>query len=152
MRSLPDNQDFAVSLAPAARTATANGTAVQTGADSDARCAILDIGLWTDGTHKFTFDKSTDGSTWTEMTASELDDPGSQLDTSDENSVNVTSLATDNKVVQIGLLTTDEYTRVTVTVTASPSTGLVAGAIIQNGHPKRFAGGAGNPATASGIA
>lgn len=149
MHSLVDNQELAQSLAPAARTATANGTAVQSGADAYARAAILDVGLWTDGTHKFTFDRSTDGSTWTEMVAAELGDPAAALDTTDLNSVNITSAATDNVIHQIDLLTTDEYVRVTVTVSGSPSTGLVASGKIQTGHPLRFAGD-NNPMGASG--
>lgn len=150
--SIPDNQGLVQTLAPAARTATANGAGVESGGDSYARAAILHFGAWTDGTHKFTFDRSTDPGTvgWTEMTAEELDDPAEALDTGDLNSVNVTDDTNDGDVVQIGLLTTDSWTRVTDTISGA-STGQVASAIIQDGHPKRFAGQKGNPATAAGI-
>ncbi len=139
-RSLVDNQDLDASFNPAARTATADGTGVQSGADAYGRAAILDVGLWTDGTHKFTLERSTDGSTWNEMVAAELGDPAGALDTTDLNSINITSLATDNVIHQLDLLTTDEHARWVTTVTGGPATGLVAGASIQTGHPKRFAG------------
>ncbi len=153
MRSLADSQEFEHTLLPAARTATATGSSVDTGSDSDARTVLLDIGLWTDGTHEFTFERKTEEAAgFTEMTAAELNDKDGVLETvGDGNSLIVLDGTNDNSFFQIDLLTTDEITRVVQTVTGGPATGLVSSAVIQNGHPLRVAGGSANPGDAAGL-
>lgn len=150
MLSLSDSQNLAQSLPPAARAASANGAGVQTGDESFARTALVDLGLWSDGTHKFTFEKSTDGSNWTEMTVDELNDRDDALDPVDENSINVVDANNDNQMAQIDLLTVDDHVRA-VTSVSGASTGLVSGVTIQNGHLLRTAGGRANPGAADGL-
>lgn len=153
-RSIVENQTVTRSLAPAARTATANGTAVQTGADAYARAAVLDIGLWTDGSHVFKFQSSTDGSTWTNMTVADIGDPNSALDsglaTTDVAIITVDGATDDDVIHQLDLLTISEYVRAVCTVSGGPSTGLVSGVTIVTGHPRRFAGSTGQPMSAAG--
>ena len=153
MRSLADSQEFAHTLLPVARTATATGSSVDTGSDSDARTVLFDIGLWTDGTHEFTFERKTEEAAgFTEMVAAEFNDKDGVLETvGDGNSVIVLDGSNDNDFFQIDLLTTDEIIRVVQTVTGGPVTGLVSAVVIQNGHPLRVAGGSANPGDAAGL-
>lgn len=153
MRSLSDSQEFAHTLLPAARTATATGSSIDTGADSDARTVLFDIGLWVDGTHEFTFERKTEEAAgFTEMEAAELNDKDGVLETvGDGNSLIILDASNDNSFFQIDLLTTDEIIRVVQTVTGGPATGLVSGVIVQNGHPLRVAGGQANPGDAAGL-
>lgn len=152
-RSIVENQTVSRTLAPAARTVTANGTAVQTGADAYARAAVLDIGAWTDGTHIFKFQSSPDNSTWTNLTVADIGDPDGALDSglaSTDVAIITVDGATDDDVIhQLDLLTIAEYVRAVVTISGSPSTGLLAGVTIVTGHPKRFAGDS-NPMSAGG--
>lgn len=137
MRSLPDSQNFTQTIAPQVITdGTINGTAVQNSGAADARAAVIHAGAWTDGTHTFTFEDSPDGTTWTALTAAELDDPDDKLTGA---AVVIDGAADDNIEIQIGLLSAEDYVRV-VCVTTGSTTGLLAGASIQEGHPLRYAG------------
>ena len=142
--SIVDNQDLARSFAPAAVTVTANGTSVQSGADAYGRAAILDLGLYVDGTFVFKLQRSTDDSVWNDMLVGEIGDSKDALDAglliTDVAIITVGSVALDNVIHQVDLLTIDEFTRWVVTVTGGPGTGMVFGAVIQTGHPLRFAG------------
>jgi len=151
MRSLVDSQELAQSLPPAVRVATATGAIVESGADSDARTALIDAGLWTNGTHKFTFERSLLGSVFIEMEAEELHDKDGSLDSVDLNSVNIVDGTNDNQYHQIDLLTTDPFIQIKTTVSGASGEGLLAGASIQNGHPLRTAGGEANPGDAAGL-
>lgn len=145
--SLADGLQFAVTLDKVARTdGTVNGTAIRTGRDGYARMALLDIGTWTDGTHTFTFEQSADNSTWTALTAQQLDDPAGLLSGA---TIVIDAADEDDVLIEIGLLATEDYTRV-VQVTASSTTGLVAGAKIATGN-LRHGGGVGQPMSASGF-
>ena len=138
-------------LAPAARTATANGSSVRSGREGYPRAAHFHLGLYTDGTHTFTFEDSPDGSSWTALTASQLAFP-SGLATGVEvgASIVIDNVAEDNTSFKVGLLSEEDYTRVVHTVAGGPSTGLVSGVDIETGPPLRAAGGAGQPMSASG--
>jgi len=149
-QSLPDNLDFATSLDKIARTVTANGTSVDTGQDHFARMSQLDLGAWTDGTHKFTWQESPNGTDWTTLTAAQLDDIGGVLDSVDLNSVNVVDATGDDTIIEMGLLVTERFVRVVQTVTGGPATGLVSGVIITSGL-KRYAGGDGQPMSPTGF-
>ncbi len=148
--SLPDNLDFATSLDKIARTVTANGASIDTGQEHFARMSQLDLGAWTDGTHKFTWQESPNGTDWTTLTAAQLDDIGGALDSGDLNSVNVVDATGDDTIIEIGLLVTERFVRGVQTITGGPATGLVSGVIITSGM-KRYAGGAGQPMSSTGF-
>jgi hypothetical protein len=71
MRDLKSNIDVAVSLAPAARNATANGAAVDL-QGFDAAMAMAHFGNWTDGSHTPALEESDDGASFTAVAASDL--------------------------------------------------------------------------------
>ena len=64
-------QDVTTSLAPAARTATANGTGVDLQNFHSATIAFV-VGTITDGTHTPTIQESSDNSTFTDVAAGDL--------------------------------------------------------------------------------
>lgn len=64
-------QDVTTSLAPAARTATANGTGVDLQNFHSATIAFV-VGTITDGTHTPTIQESSDNSTYTTVAAGDL--------------------------------------------------------------------------------
>ena len=73
--NLYDNVLVQRTLAPAARTATANGTTVDRAADGaryqDA-LVVIDAGVVTDGTHTFAVQESADGSSWSAVADADL--------------------------------------------------------------------------------
>lgn len=118
------------SLAPAARTASANGTAVDRAASGAAfqdALVVIDAGVVTDGTHTFTVQESADNSTW--AAAADADLQGTEPA--------VTS-ANDDTIYHIGYLGAARYLRVAVTV-AGASTGGVYSADIVLANPRRAA-------------
>lgn len=151
MRSLSDNQFFTQTLGTIIRTASENGAEVDSGADSDARTALIHVVTWTNGVHKFTVEaRELSADAWVPLTADELHDRDGVLDPSDFNSINIVDATTDATVFELDLLTTKKQARVVQTVTGASGNGLIAGALIQNGHPLRFAGNT-NPSRAGGV-
>ena len=125
MRDLKSNIEVKHSLAPAARTATANGTGVDVlGAGSVT--AVVHNGNWQDGTFTPTLEESSDNSSFTEVASTDLIGSFSAIDGNAE----------DNLVERVGYIGTKRYVRVTLTQSASPSpsNGTVTGAVIILGH------------------
>lgn len=123
-RDIYSNVSTAQSLAPAARTATANGTGVDlTG--YDAARVIIDCGTWTDGTFTFEVQDSSDDSTYTAVADAYLLGTEPVVDAGAE----------DDQIYEVGYIGTQKYLRVRVVVTASPATGMVFGASIVRGNP-----------------
>ncbi|MBZ9888121.1 hypothetical protein LB559_09235 [Mesorhizobium sp. BR1-1-3] len=122
MRDSYNDVGFAQSFAPAARTATANGTGVDLLGFSGA-VAVIHAGAWTDGTHTFDIKDSDDNSTFATVAAGFLQ--GSKPV--------VSSSGTASKVYKVGYLGTKRYLRVDVTV-AGATTGAVYGASVMQGH------------------
>ncbi len=123
MRDLKSNLDVVQSLAPAARTADADGT----GADLlgyGSAVAVVAFGAWTDGTHTPALEESDDNSTFTAVAAADLQ--GSFTACADAD--------TDNTVQRVGYLGTKRYVRVALTVTGA-TTGALSAAEIVRGHP-----------------
>lgn len=150
MRSIPDSQDFEVSLDKIARTATADGAAIDTGRDHFQRMFLFDFGAWTDGVHKWTIESrqlSTDS--WVALVAEELDDPDGKLDSVDLNSINIVDATDDDTLVELGVLHTDRFVRASLAVSGA-SSGAIGGAkAISAG--KRYAGMKGQPMDPDGI-
>lgn len=72
MRDLKNNLSEATSLAPAARTATANGTGVDLKGFGAAE-VFFNVGTITDGTHTPNVQESDDDSTYTDVAAADLE-------------------------------------------------------------------------------
>lgn len=113
----------AQSLRPAARTATANGLGVDLKGFHSA-VVLIDVGVWTDGTHTFELQESDDDVTYTAVADEDLD--GAEPV--------VSSAATDEILLGIGYLGSKRFLRVKTTV-AGATTGAVYGASILRGHP-----------------
>ncbi|MDX1489403.1 MAG: hypothetical protein R3268_14430 [Acidiferrobacterales bacterium] len=124
-RDLKSNLLAAQSLAPAAVTASANGTGVDLRGFDSAQ-VIIDAGAWTDGTHTFEVQESDDDATYTAVADTELDGTEPVID----------GAADDDQVYTIGYKGGSRYLRVAVTVSGATS-GAVYGAMIQRGHPHR---------------
>lgn len=109
------------SLAPAARTASANGTGVDL-ANYDAAVALIHAGTWTDGTHTFELQDSDDNASFTAVADAYL---------SGTEPV-VSSAPTASQVYRVGYHGIRRYLRVVVTA-AGTTTGAVYGASIVRG-------------------
>ncbi len=145
--SLPDNQTRTISLDKVVRTASANGTWIDTGRDAHERMFELDVGLWVDGVHTFSFEHSVDASTAVALTRAQLDDPAGLLTAS--GTIVIDAADEDNLIIQLGILGTHRYVRPVQTVTGSPSTGLISGVSVVESE-LRAAGGVGQPMSATG--
>jgi hypothetical protein len=124
-RQLFHDTDPAASLHPAARTTTATGSSVDLLGFHSA-LILIPAGAWTDGTHTFEVQESDDDSTFAAVADADLvgDEPV------------IDGAADDDTVYSLAYLGSKRYVLVKVTVTGSPSTGLVAGAFVLKGHPQ----------------
>lgn len=104
-------QLIATSLAPAARTATANGTGVDLQAAGSATAHFL-VGVITDGTHTPKIQESADNSTFTDVAPSDQSGTLANLASN-----------TNQKVGYIGKL---RYIRAVVTVSGATTGGVYA--------------------------
>lgn len=119
MRDLKNNIKEATSLAPAARTATANGTGVDLRGFDSAVC-IFQVGVITDGTHTPKLQDSPDDATYTDVAAADLEGSFANL--------------ASNVNQRVGYIGSQRYVRAVSTV-AGATTGGVYGALIVRGHP-----------------
>ncbi|MFE2106643.1 hypothetical protein ACFXAF_12360 [Kitasatospora sp. NPDC059463] len=119
-----NHADPAPSLAPAARTASANGTGVDL-ANYDAAAVLVVAGAWTDGTHTYELQDSDDNAAFTAVADAYLD--GAEPV--------VSSAGTASQVYKIGYKGVRRYLRVAVTV-AGATTGAVGAAVIVRGKPR----------------
>lgn len=124
-RDLTGRLSPALSLAPAARTTSANGSGVDLQGYESAS-ALFVAGTITDGTHTPKLQESDDNSTFSDVEAGDLIGSFSA----------VTSSSGGDSVQEVGYLGSKRYIRVAVTVSGSPSTGGVYGAVIVRGHPR----------------
>lgn len=123
IRDLKNNLSVAQSLAPAARTASANGTGVDLlGKRKDAVAVLFDIGLFTDGSFTLSVEESDDDSSYSAVAAADLEGSLSVVDGTDD----------DNTTQIVGYKGTKRYIRAKVAEgsSPSPSTGLVIGAAV----------------------
>lgn len=124
MLDIRNDISVAQSLAPAARTASADGTGVDL-ANYDAAVAIIDAGAWTDGSHTFELQESADNTTFTTVDDAQLDGTEPVVD----------AAADDAQVYEIGYHGAERYLRVSVTVSGA-TTGAAYGASIVRGKPR----------------
>lgn len=118
-KDLKNSIDVAQSLAPAARTTSANGTGVDLSCYNSA-VIVFHPGTVTDGTHTPSVEESdSSGSGYTAVDSSQL----------------IGSLAamSSNTIQRVGYIGTKRYVRAVITVAGSPSTGAVASASVIRG-------------------
>lgn len=116
------------SLTPSARTATANGVAVDTVANGGMQDAVLVVacGTITDGSHAITVEDSADGTTgWASVPAANV-----------QGSLPTVVAASDDAVFEVGVRPSRRYVRAVTTVSGSPATGGVYGAAFILGSPR----------------
>lgn len=123
-----DNLLVKQSLVPAARTASANGTAVDRAEDDSMfqdALVVVACGTITDGTHTVEVQDSPDGTTWTAVASEFL-----------QGTEPAVAAADDNGTFELGYLGDRRYLRVVVTV-AGATTGGVYGAAVVLSNPRR---------------
>ena len=121
---LVNSLDPAVTLAPAAKTASANGTGVDL-ANYDAAMVHIQAGTWTEGSHTFEVQDSDDNVTFAAVADAYLD--GAEPV--------VSSGGTASQIYKIGYKGIRRYLRVITTVTGT-TTGAVYGASVLRGKPR----------------
>ncbi|MDE2030530.1 MAG: hypothetical protein KGI97_08230 [Alphaproteobacteria bacterium] len=126
MRDLLRNQTVTQSLAPAARTASANGASADL-RGFDAAVITVSFGAYTDGTHTPTVQQSMDNSTWTTCVFGTDTDGPADL-------AAVSSSAGADTVQQIGYIGSQRYLRVVMTV-AGATSGALSSAEVTAGYP-----------------
>jgi hypothetical protein len=119
MKDLYNHIDVAQSLAPATRTANADGSGVDLQGFEGAVIEIV-TGTITDGTHTFEVQESDDNTTFTAVDDADL-----------QGTEPVVTNADGNKVYKIGYLGTKRYVRVSVTVSGATSGGAYATNVIK---------------------
>ncbi|MEU0531985.1 Bbp16 family capsid cement protein [Amycolatopsis tolypomycina] len=122
---LKNNVASAISLAPAARTATANGTGVDL-AGFSAIAVVVAAGTITDGTHAFKVQESDDNATFTDVAAGDLDGAAPSL-----------QAAGSNTVTEVGYKGIKRYIRVVATVSGT-TTGGVYAALVVRGSARKY--------------
>lgn len=128
MSDLKSHISVVQSLAPASRTATANGTGVDlTG--FDAATVVLDLGAISGTTPSFTFEvqESSDNSSFAAVAAADLD------------SGQPAAVTAGGAVVEIGYRGIKRYLRAAVTVVGGTSTPtLLCSATVVRGNPRKL--------------
>ena len=125
MRDLHNNLISSASLNPATRTASANGSSANM-QGYEAAEVIVHAGAYTDGTHALTLEESTNDSTFTDVAAADI------LGTEPT----ISASAGQNKTYRFGYIGSKQYIRVITTVTGSPQTGALYGAVILRGKKR----------------
>ncbi len=109
----------AQSLAPATRTASANGAGVDL-AGYDAAVVVVSTGTITDGTHTIEVQESDDDTTYTAVADADLDGTEPAIGATD-----------DNVVYELGYHGIKRYVRVAVTVSGATSGGAYGANVIR---------------------
>lgn len=112
---------LALCLAPAARNASANGTTVDL-VNMQSALAVVECGAITDGTHTPAMQESADGTTWTDVAASDL--------------VGAFVVCTANSVQRVAYNGNKRFIRVRMVV-AGATTGAVTSAIVVGGNLRK---------------
>lgn len=122
-----ENLDVAVSLTHAARTTTANGSAVDL-QGYQAAVVVINAQAWTDGTHTFSIEESdASGSGYTAVAAANLDGSAPAI----------TAAGAQLATYRVGYLGNKRYIRAVQTITGSPSTGAIIGVQVLRMHPRK---------------
>jgi hypothetical protein len=126
MRDLHNNISAAISVAPAVRTATVNGSGVDL-QGYEAAEAIVHFGAYTDGTHTPKLQESDDNSTWSDVAA------GDQLGSFSA----VSSGGGANTIQAVGYKGAKRYIRVVLTL-AGTTTGAGSEALVVRGRKRHI--------------
>lgn len=122
-----ENFDVAVSLAHTARTASADGTAVDLQGFQGA-VVVFNAQAWTNGGHAMSVEHSdASGSGFVPVPASLLDGAAP----------NVTAAGAQLAVTRVGYLGNKRYIRAVQTVTGSPANGAIIGALVMRTQPRK---------------
>lgn len=123
-KDLYNNVGASISLAPAARTASADGTGVDLqGFDSAA--VLIEAGAWTDGSHTFELQESDDNSTFTAVVDADLQGTEPVVDGATD----------DDQIYKLGYTGSKRYIRVSTTVSGT-TTGALYGVTVVKGHAR----------------
>ena len=109
-----------LSLLPAARNASANGTGVDT-ANYGMAMAVVQFGTWTDGTHTPKLQESSDNSTFTDVAATDQDGTFTAISAAP---------TLTNQIQRVGYIGKLRYIRVVMTVAGATTGALSAAAIV----------------------
>lgn len=120
-----ENFDVAVSLAHSARTASANGTAVDLQGFQGA-VVLFNAQAWTDGTHAMKVQDSPDNSTWTDVAAAQLDGTAPTI----------TAAGAQLAITRVGYLGNQRYVRAVQTCSGT-TTGAIIGALVIRNDPRK---------------
>jgi hypothetical protein len=121
-----ENLDVAVSLTHAARTTSANGTAIDL-QGFQAAVVVVNAQAWTDGTHTFSIEESdASGSGYAAVAAANLDGSAPVI----------TAAGGQLATYRVGYLGIKRYIRVVQTV-AGATTGAIIGAVVLRMHPRK---------------
>jgi hypothetical protein len=123
LRDLENRINLVQTLAPAARIATATGTAVDLQGYNAAMVAF-NFGTWTDGTHTPSLQHSIDNVSFVTCDTNSLNGPF----------VAVSSAAGSNTIQKIGYTGGYRYVRAVMTI-AGATTCAIANAVIVRGYP-----------------
>jgi hypothetical protein len=119
---IKQNQDVQNSLAPAARTATANGSGVDLANFASATVAFS-VGTITDGTHTPKVQESDDNSTFTDVGAADL--------------IGTLAALASNVNQRVGYRGTKRYVRAVTTIAGATTGGVYAGVVIRGDARKQ---------------
>ena len=117
-----NGQTIVNSLPPAARTATASGTGVDT-ANAGGVTVVFPAGTRTDGTHTPSVEESADNSSWSAVAAADL--------------VGTLAAITTDSVQQVAYIGTKRYVRPKVTVAGATSGAVYGAHVILHGARKQ---------------
>ncbi|WP_353641328.1 hypothetical protein [Mesorhizobium sp. WSM2239] len=122
MKDTKSALNFAHSLEPAARAASANGAGVDLRGYNSALAQVV-VGVWTDGTHTPELEESDDNSSWSDVAAADLNGSFTVIDGADD----------DAQTFKVGYKGNKRYIRAVTTV-AGATTGAVYGVVIIRSH------------------
>jgi len=116
MRDIKNNADLQQSIAPAARTATVNGSGVDL-RGYDAAMLVFHPGTITDGTHTPKLQESDDDSTYTDVATADQDGTLADL--------------ASNVIQRVGYKGAKRYLRGVVTVSGATSGGVYGAGVVR---------------------
>lgn len=124
MRELKSILAAIQAIAPAVIKTTVTGSTVDL-AGYDGATVDISFGAYTDGTHTFALNESSDGTTWSAVAAADMIGAMPVVSTN----------AQQNSVVRVGYIGKLRYLQVVNTVTGSPVTGAAMGVNVTTGFP-----------------
>lgn len=123
MRDMKNNVDAKESIAPVLRTTSVNGSGVDLRDYESAMMVFHSEAAINDGTHTPKMEESDDDSTYTDVAADDQEGTLAAFDSSNEG------------IQRVGYKGAKRYVRGVITVTGSPGTGGIIGAMVMRGMP-----------------